>query len=79
MRAGHILLDGDIEEAVEELNGAYVMYAFIRVIDPNTQLPKFVLINWVHEISSHDHHMTVSICRWERVSPPQLRVIVLVM
>ena len=39
--------DGDIEEVVEELSGGQVMYAFIRVIDPNTQLPKYVLINWV--------------------------------
>lgn len=38
--------DGDLEDLVEELNGSKVMYAFCRVIDPNTKLPKFVLINW---------------------------------
>ena len=32
---------------VEELSGGKVMYAFCRVIDPNTKLPKNVLVNWV--------------------------------
>ena len=41
--------DGDLEDLVEELNGSKVMYAFCRVIDPNTKLPKFVLINWSGE------------------------------
>lgn len=31
----------------EELNSGKVMYAFCRVKDPNSGLPKFVLINWV--------------------------------
>lgn len=32
---------------VEELNTGKVMYAFCRVKDPNSGLPKYVLINWV--------------------------------
>lgn len=32
---------------VEELNSGKVMYAFCRVQDPNSGLPKYVLINWV--------------------------------
>lgn len=32
---------------VEELNSGKVMYGFCRVKDPNSGLPKFVLINWV--------------------------------
>ena len=40
-------VDGDIEEMVEELNGGKMMYAFLRVKDPNTQLFKNVLVNWV--------------------------------
>ena len=32
---------------VDELSGGKVMYAYLRVIDPNTQLPKNVLIYWV--------------------------------
>lgn len=32
---------------MEELNSGKVMYAFCRVQDPNSGLPKYVLINWV--------------------------------
>ena len=39
--------DGDIEEMVDELSGGKMMYAFMRVKDPNTQLFKNVLVNWV--------------------------------
>ncbi|EPY80911.1 hypothetical protein CB1_000778005 [Camelus ferus] len=38
--------DGGLEEMVEELNSGKVMYAFCRVKDPNSGLPKFVLVNW---------------------------------
>uniref|UniRef100_A0A8D1FA66 Drebrin like n=1 Tax=Sus scrofa TaxID=9823 RepID=A0A8D1FA66_PIG len=39
--------EGGLEEMAEELNSGKVMYAFCRVKDPNSGLPKFVLINWV--------------------------------
>ncbi|XP_037341542.2 drebrin-like protein B isoform X2 [Pungitius pungitius] len=38
--------DGGLEEMVEELNSGKVMYGFCRVQDPNSGLPKYVLINW---------------------------------
>lgn len=41
--------DGGLEELVEELNSGKVMYAFCRVQDPNSGLPKFVLVNWVRD------------------------------
>lgn len=41
--------DGGLEEMVEELNSGKVMYAFCRVKDPNSGLPKCVLINWTGE------------------------------
>ncbi|XP_069475046.1 drebrin-like protein isoform X6 [Ambystoma mexicanum] len=41
--------DGGLEEMVEELNSGKVMYAFCRVKDPNSGLPKNVLINWTGE------------------------------
>ncbi|XP_059359162.1 drebrin-like b isoform X4 [Carassius carassius] len=41
--------DGGLEELVEELNTGKVMYAFCRVEDPNSGLPKYVLINWTGE------------------------------
>ncbi|XP_061448485.1 drebrin-like protein isoform X5 [Rhineura floridana] len=41
--------DGGLEEMVEELSSGKVMYAFCRVKDPNSGLPKYVLINWIGE------------------------------
>ncbi|KAK2870851.1 hypothetical protein QQF64_001927 [Cirrhinus molitorella] len=41
--------DGGLEEMVEELNSGKVMYAFCRVLDPSSGVPKFVLINWTGE------------------------------
>uniref|UniRef100_A0A8C2TKC5 Drebrin like n=1 Tax=Coturnix japonica TaxID=93934 RepID=A0A8C2TKC5_COTJA len=41
--------EGGLEEMVEELNSGKVMYAFCRVKDPNSGLPKYVLVNWTGE------------------------------
>ncbi|XP_041667415.1 drebrin-like protein B [Cheilinus undulatus] len=41
--------EGGLEEMVEELNSGKVMYAFCRVQDPNSGLPKYVLVNWTGE------------------------------
>ncbi|KAF7655879.1 hypothetical protein LDENG_00049150 [Lucifuga dentata] len=41
--------DGGLEELVEELNSGKIMYAFCRVQDPNSGLPKYVLVNWTGE------------------------------
>lgn len=38
--------NGGVEELVKEFSDERIQYAFARVIDPNTQLPKFVQINW---------------------------------
>lgn len=43
-------VDGGLEELADELNSGKIMYAFCRVTDPNTGLPKFVFINWVSNI-----------------------------
>uniref|UniRef100_A0A096MD68 Drebrin-like a n=1 Tax=Poecilia formosa TaxID=48698 RepID=A0A096MD68_POEFO len=40
---------GGLELLVEELNSGKVMYAFCRVPDPNSGLPKYVLILWTGE------------------------------
>ena len=46
---------------VDELSGGKMMYAYLRVKDPNTQLYKNVLVNWVSPnmrlscVSSHTH------------------------
>ena len=42
-----VFIDGGIDEVVDEMSGGKSLYAFMRVIDTNTQLPKNVLINWV--------------------------------
>ncbi|XP_054720665.1 drebrin-like protein [Uloborus diversus] len=41
--------DGGLEELADELNSGKIMYAYCKVTDPNTSLPKFVLINWQGE------------------------------
>ncbi|KAL1931216.1 hypothetical protein VTP01DRAFT_10353 [Rhizomucor pusillus] len=38
--------DGGLEELNEEFNDAKMQFAYARVIDPNTELPKFVFIAW---------------------------------
>lgn len=40
---------GDLDYLQEEFSDGRIQYAFARVKDPNTQLPKFVLINWCGE------------------------------
>lgn len=41
--------DGGITELAEDLNSCKIMYAFCRVKDLKTSLPKYVLINWQGE------------------------------
>eukprot|EP00090_Calanus_glacialis_P031252 TRINITY_DN5136_c0_g1_i1.p1 TRINITY_DN5136_c0_g1~~TRINITY_DN5136_c0_g1_i1.p1 ORF type:complete len:490 (-),score=185.68 TRINITY_DN5136_c0_g1_i1:92-1561(-) len=38
-----------LEELVEDFNPSQIQYAFLKVEDPKTSLPKFVLINWQGE------------------------------
>jgi drebrin-like protein len=40
---------GDLDDVAEEFSDGRIQYAFVRVKDPNTQLPKFVIINWCGE------------------------------
>lgn len=39
--------DGGIEEMVNEMSNGKMLYGYLKVIDPNTLLPKSVLVNWV--------------------------------
>ncbi|KAI9298524.1 putative drebrin family b, partial [Neoconidiobolus thromboides FSU 785] len=41
--------DGGLEEISEEFEDDKVLYAFVRVMDPNTNLPKFIFISWCGE------------------------------
>ncbi|KAL8798631.1 MAG: hypothetical protein Q9182_006506 [Xanthomendoza sp. 2 TL-2023] len=45
----HIALEGDLAELIDEFSDGRVQFAFVRVKDPNTTLPKFVLIAWCGE------------------------------
>jgi len=38
-----------LDELVEDFNPSKIQYAFLKVEDPKTSLPKFVLINWQGE------------------------------
>lgn len=40
-----------LEELADDLNSSKIMYAVVKVIDPNTTRPKIVLINWVNSLS----------------------------
>ncbi|TIA86976.1 hypothetical protein E3P99_03464 [Wallemia hederae] len=40
---------GGLEEIEEEFHDGRIQFAFVRVKDPNTQLPKLVQINWLGE------------------------------
>jgi len=39
--------DGGLEEMIDRLSSSHIMYAFCKVIDTKTSLPKCLLINWV--------------------------------
>lgn len=39
--------EGELEDLIEDFSDGRMQFAFLRVKDPNTTLPKFVLIAWV--------------------------------
>ena len=39
----------DWDELVDEMSASKILYAYARVLDPNTNLNKFVQINWSGE------------------------------
>ncbi|KAL8910460.1 MAG: hypothetical protein Q9171_004254 [Xanthocarpia ochracea] len=41
--------EGDLADLIDEFSDGRVQFAFVRVKDPNTTLPKFVLIAWCGE------------------------------
>ena len=42
----HCAGDGGLDELTEDFNPSKIQYAFLKVEDQKTSLPKFVLINW---------------------------------
>lgn len=45
-----LCLDGGLEELNDEFSDGKVQFAYAKVIDPNTELPKYVFIGWVKYI-----------------------------
>ncbi|KAI9838696.1 MAG: hypothetical protein M1819_005010 [Sarea resinae] len=41
--------EGDLADLIEEFSDGRVQFAFVKVRDPNTSLPKYVLIGWCGE------------------------------
>ncbi len=40
-------LEGELVDLIDEFSDGRIQFAFAKVKDPNTTLPKFVLIGWV--------------------------------
>jgi len=47
-----LCVDGGLEEMQDDLSSGKIMYAYVKIIDPNTNLPKFVFINWVRVLNN---------------------------
>ncbi|CAG8453025.1 7220_t:CDS:10, partial [Scutellospora calospora] len=41
--------DGGLDELQEEFNDGKIQYAYVKVKDPNSELPKFIFIGWCGE------------------------------
>ena len=53
-----------MDELTEDFNPSKIQYAFLKVEDQKTSLPKFVLINWQVCISfSHEHFILLKYFR----------------
>jgi hypothetical protein len=44
------IIEGELIDLIEDLSEGRVQFAFVKVKDPNTTLPKYVLIGWVSTI-----------------------------
>jgi hypothetical protein len=48
--------EGELVDLIEDFSEGRVQFAFVKVKDPNTTLPKYVLIGWVScGIITRDH------------------------
>jgi hypothetical protein len=43
------LLEGELIDLIDDFSEGRVQFAFVKVKDPNTTLPKYVLIGWVSQ------------------------------
>lgn len=55
MRLGHLVLtnrrcsEGELVDLIEEFSEGRIQFAFLKIRDPNTSLPKNVLVAWCGE------------------------------
>lgn len=40
-------LEGELLDLIEDFSEGRIQFAFVKVKDPNTTLPKYALIGWV--------------------------------
>jgi len=45
--ADHYITEGELVDLIEDFSEGRVQFAFVKVKDPNSGLPKNVLIAWV--------------------------------
>ena len=43
------ITEGELVDLIDEFSDGRVQFAFVKVKDPNTSLPKYVLIGWCGE------------------------------
>lgn len=43
--------EGELDELIEDFNEGRIQFAFVKVKDPNSGLPKSALIAWVRQLS----------------------------
>lgn len=45
------MLEGELQDFIEEFSDGRIQFGFVRVRDPNTTLPKCVLVGWVCRVA----------------------------
>lgn len=51
-------IEGELIDLIEDFSEGRVQFAFVKVKDPNTTLPKYVLIGWVSSWQSRRRWVT---------------------
>lgn len=49
LKANAIFTEGELVDLIDEFSDGRIQFAFVKVNDPNTTLPKYVLIAWCGE------------------------------
>lgn len=44
------IIEGELSDLIEDFSEGRVQFAFVKIKDPNTTLPKYVLIGWVSTV-----------------------------